>query len=170
MSQIFEIKNHIDFLNEILLESYKDYLKGENIISSRHAIVCAMMAYHIREWIWQCDPEAVKKLLLRLRKIREKQRNDDNFVECKFNEFINKNCPEFILMHDICNHSKHFKIVPKNVKDLCLREGSFGPGFKGSEYDTFDLVIITMNGHKLIFKDKIKQVISYWEKFFKDNL
>ena len=56
----FEIKNCSDFY-QILKDQLEEYRK--DITSSRNAILTSILAYHLREWIWQEHSERIKSKL-----------------------------------------------------------------------------------------------------------
>ena len=46
---MFEIRNSLDFYEKLLAE-YSDFMA--DTFSSRHAVNCAITAYHMAEWVW----------------------------------------------------------------------------------------------------------------------
>ncbi len=108
MKTTFGINNPNDYYKKQLLDQFKEFMTEANYNSHRYAIICAMLAYHLREWIWNCNKEEVKNYLESVGIIKKSKMNHDDYVECKFNEYVNEKCPEFRLIHEICNGSKHF--------------------------------------------------------------
>ena len=92
---MFDIKTSRDFY-EKLLEDLGD-LQGHSA-SARHAINCAITAYHMHEWVWgdwlNKDYATWNKLGIR---------DKDTFVK-----WIDENEPWFRVVQDIANGSKHF--------------------------------------------------------------
>ena len=125
------------------------------------------MAYHLREWILKSAKVSVINLLIKIDFIKEKDRENNEYVECKFNELVNKQCPNFRIIREICNGTKHFIDNNKYTQNAFLNNGSFSPGFDGTSFNSYDLIIIVEFGNRLLFKNIISNVISYWENFIK---
>ncbi len=89
MTTTFEVKNSKGYFNYFLDQQLKDFLTEKNYNSSRHAVACAMFAYHLREWIWESNKDSVKNYLINNEIIDESKRSNDDFVECKFNQYVN---------------------------------------------------------------------------------
>ncbi len=168
MTTTFKIKNHTDYFHHLLLEQYNKFMTPKNYNSSSHAIICSMLAYHLREWIWKCDSNSVKKHLLNLKIINQNQLYNDDFIECKFNEYVNKKCPEFRLIHQICNGSKHFKLKQSTINNTYKREGSFDGGFNGDSFLTNDLMVDDKNGNSIVFKKNLQIVVDFYGNLLKN--
>ena len=166
--RVFEIDNHDAFFG-MLLEQYDEYRKQENISSSRHAIICTLMAYHIREWILKSAYRSIVDLLLHIALIKNNDIENEKLIECKFNEYINEECPEIRIIREICNGSKHLMTNNKYLNDTYLNKGAFGPGFNGESFNTYDLIVLDSSGNRLLFKNVIEKVIDYWKSFYKAN-
>jgi len=170
MKAVFEIKNYKDYL-QILLEQYSEFNSGNNITSSRHAILCAMLAYHMREWLLKSNTDGVKTYLLKLGFIDQFFLTNDENIKCKFNEYTNKRCPELKLIRDICDGAKHFKLSRKNIKiaESSQRDGAFDCRFfDARHFETNDLIIVDLQGKEIIFKDILAVVIQFWKKLIEE--
>ncbi len=123
-----------------------------------------MFAYHQREWIWKDNKEDVKEYLINNGIVDRAQKDNDEFMVRKFNEYVNSNCPEFRIIHEVCNGTKHLAAVG-NIKDTLKRNGVLDGGFCGKSFNTNDLVILDGN-NIIIFKEILNSVIKYWEDLF----
>ena len=143
----FEIKTTNDLFN-ILLEDYKEYL--ENRISSRHALHCAIISWHIYEW-------ANKEF--------EPELSGD-----KYKEMILNRCPSLEIMRTLANGTKHNKhsIAKWNIKNTELHLGAFCKQFS-REFDTSHLKLELNDGRKIYFEDEIKKVIIFWSEYLKSK-
>src|SRR3982074_1142654 len=91
---MFGIKDSVAFYGK-MIEDYDDLAAKSD--SARHAINCAISAYHLAEWIWgdwlQTDYATWQKL-----KIRDKH---------SFLQWVHNTQPWFAVVKDITNGSKH---------------------------------------------------------------
>ena len=143
----FNIRTTNDLFNK-LLEEYKEFLK--NSTSSRHAINCALTAWHLIDWIYHNDHELSKK-----------------YSELKeFQQELKSLCPSLQIMHDIANGSKHnsLKWHKPIIKETRLYKGSFSNDFS-RDFDISSLDIELTDGTKIYFEDEIKNVVDFWTKY-----
>jgi len=162
MGTTFNINSPSDYYKHLLLAQYNEFMTEANYNSARHAIICSILAYHLREWIWNCNKDAVKDYLLSQTFINRSKIDNDDYIECKFNEYVNLKCPEFIIIREICNGSKHFSVRDRGtIKDTYKREGAFNGGFNGNAVQTDDLVIKDNNDNLVVFKTLLKKVVDY---------
>ena len=96
--------------------------------------------------------------------IKSKKHNYD-YTECKFNEYVNSQCPEFRYIREICNGTKHLKVCDK-IKTTKKRNGGFNGGFNGNSFNTDDLIIIDNNNNILVFKNILLKVVEFWKDLF----
>ncbi len=168
MKTTFGINNPRDYYEHLLLDQYKEFLTKANYNSPPHAIICSILAYHLREWIWNCNKEEVRNYLESVGIIKKSKMNKDDYVECKFNEYVNEKCPEFSNIRIICNGSKHFVLKDyKNLKSTSRREGGLGPDFDGDSFQTDDLIIRDKYNKEHIFKKHLKAVVDFWDQMLK---
>ena len=97
--------------------------------------------------------------------INESKKDNDDYVECKFNEYVNFKCPEFRYIHEICNGTKHLT-VNGDIKFTKKREGEFNGGFNGNSFNTNDLIIFDSNNNILVFKKNLSKVFEFWKDMF----
>jgi len=164
MTTTFEVKNAKDFYEMFLLAQMREFLSEKYFNSSRHAVACAIFAYHQREWFWKDYKDKIRAYLATNKIIKKSQLNNDDYVECKFNEYVNSKCPEFRIIRDVCNGSKHL-IIGTNISSS-KRGGGLNGGFSGKSFNTNDLVLV-MNSDTIIFKDILTKVVDYWSDLFK---
>lgn len=101
---MFDVRDSIGFY-KLMIENYDDFV--ENSGSSRHAINCAISAFHIAEWIWgdwlSSDHETWKKL--------EGVRDLDTFKQ-----WLDRQTPWFRVVQGVANGSKHFASTLRNTR------------------------------------------------------
>jgi hypothetical protein len=78
-------------------------------------------AYHLREWIWhgrlEQDPALQAKIM------------GASGSESKWNDHVNLSCPDFPLIRELCNGSKHFERDPRDKVEANHQAGYGGPIF-----------------------------------------
>ena len=143
----FAIKTTRDFFN-ILLEDYKEFLVNKT--SSRHALHCAIIAWHMYEWA--------------NREFEPQLSGDD------FKKIILKQCPSLEIMRNLANGTKHNKrsSVNQTIKATELKLGVFSKEFS-REFDTSHLKIELRDGKKIYFEDEIKTAINFWSEYIKSK-
>jgi hypothetical protein len=162
MGITFDIRSPSDYYKNLLLDQYNEFLTEANYNSVRHAIICSILAYHLREWIWNCNKDAVKDYLLSQKFISRSKIDNDDYIECKFNEYVNRKCPDFRMIREICNGSKHFSTRERGtVKDTYKREGGPSGAFNGNAFQTDDLIIKDNNDNEIVFKFLLIRVVDY---------
>ena len=141
----FAITNSEQFLSK-LLEDYEDF-KNDNT-SSRHAINCAMTAWHLTDWIYF------------------EMGYDKTYKLFEFQEYMKKTCPSLQIMQDITHGSKHFHLKqhqPK-IEETKLHHGAFNKSFNRS-FDISTLKIEMKDGTQTYFEDDLKLVVDFWKTF-----
>lgn len=143
----FDIKTSED-LFKILLEDYKEF--DANRTSSRHALHCAIMAWHMIEWVY---------------KEFESQLSEDSFKKN-----IVQQCPSLEIMRNLANGTKHNKRSGENqaIKGTELHLGVFSKEFS-REFDTSHLKIELRDGRKIYFEDEIKKAMLFWTGYLKSK-
>ena len=167
MTSTFEIKNSRDYFVNLLKAHVDEYFTKENYNSSSKAIICAILAYHQREWFWKDNKEVVKNYLIDNGIVEERHKDNDKYIECKFNEYVNNHCPGFRYIRAICNGSKHLSLRG-DISDTEKSKENFNGGFNGQSLATDDLIIIDENNNIIIFKDIITTIISFWNDMFEE--
>lgn len=152
MSYSFEIKSSVDLLNE-LSRRVEDYKNDQ--LSSGNAVVCAILCWHLVEWIYQeykgTAPELTKK--------------ED------FQKYIKSECNSLSYIQDVANGSKHMGItryIPQ-VKSTEKHNGAFSSGFSKG----FDISCLRMEiegNHFVYFDEEIINALSFLEKYLSDRL
>lgn len=92
---VFSIRNSRDFYQK-LLQEFDDFRRDN--LSARHAINCAVTAYHMHEWVWG---DWLKKNTVAKAKLGISDK--DSFLA-----WIDTNEPFFSVVQDLANGSKHF--------------------------------------------------------------
>jgi len=145
----FDIKTSADFLKK-LKEDFAEYRSDKT--SARHALNCAMTAWHLSEWIYH------------------EFNFDKTFKKVSdFQEDVKNKCRSLIIMHDISNGSKHFELKrhePK-IKKTEKHLGSFDSSFDFS-FDTSRLEISMKDGRILVFETEIEIVINFWDNYLQN--
>lgn len=93
---MFDIEDSIGFYR-LMIENYDDFV--ENSGSSRHAINCAISAYHMAEWIWGDWLKSDYSTWPKLAGVRDKN---------SFMSWVHQQTPHFRTVQDVANGSKHF--------------------------------------------------------------
>lgn len=144
----FDIRTAADFFKK-LKEDFADY--STDITSARHALNCAMTAWHLTEWVYH------------------EFNLDKTFKKVSdFQEDVKKQCSSLVIMHDISNGSKHYKLTrhQPQISDTEKHLGTFDDTFDFS-FDTSRLEISMEDGQTLIFYTEIEKVIDFWDDYLK---
>jgi hypothetical protein len=147
---VFEIKDSVDFYGK-MIEDYDDLV--ENPGSSRHAINCALSAYHIAEWIWgdwlKTDYDAWKKL-----KIRDRE---------GFLRWASSSNSWYVAIADVANGSKHFALGLAETKatGAYAAAGYMRPGYQETHLE------IQANGQWVDAATMFEDVVMFWDDFFR---
>jgi len=117
----FEIKTTEDFF-KMLIEDYKEFCV--NRTSSRHALHCAIVAWHLTDW-------AYKEFIKPTTQFKGKQDKKNHWKY--FLKEIKDSCPELQIMNDITDGTKHFSLDrPSKIKETNLHNGAFDQSFEHS--------------------------------------
>jgi len=146
MSYSFEIKTSIDLFKK-LQEDYEDLKNDE--LSSRHAINCAMTAWHLTDWTFK-------------EYISTHGFNDIG----KYRESLI--CPSLKVMHDIANGGKHLNVTrPKtDITDTVKVDGDFSRDFDTDDFLVGSLDLKMSDGTTKNFFDEMTVVLNFWQEYF----
>lgn len=152
MSYSFDIKSSVDLLNE-LSRRVEDY--NNDPISSGNAVVCAILCWHVVEWIYQEYGD-------RLTEFKNKK---------NFRDHIQSECNSLSYIQDVANGSKHRGITnykPK-VKSTEKHNGAFSSGFsKGFEISCLRMEI---EENKFVyFDEEIVEAFSFLKGYLNNRL
>ncbi len=152
----YEINNCSQYLG-MLSEQFKEFKKDPT--SSRKAILTTILAYHLREWLWN-EHEARISEQLSIQDVSE------------YNKHINDACPNFEVIRQLCNGSKHYKYDEQKdgqriVKSTKLEKGDFSHTEFRPALDIGVLIIDTEAG-KINAIDLLSKAIEYYESLFSD--
>lgn len=146
MSYSFEIKNSRDLFKK-LQEEYKDLENDE--LSSRHAINCAMTAWHLTDWTFK------------------EYMSSHGFNDIgKYRESLT--CASLKIMHDIAKGGKHLNVSrPKTgITDTVKVDGDFSSDFDPNDFLVGSLDLIMADGTIKNFFDEMTVVLQFWQEYF----
>ena len=89
-----------------------------------------------------------------------------------YNTELNRRCPKYKLLRDVCNGSKHFE--PRDlgaVRSTATRGGGFGRmqfGVGGFGEDPY-LAVFLDDGSIVRFSDVLGQVVGLWDTVFRNE-
>lgn len=152
MSYSFDIKSSVDLLNE-LSRRVEDYSNDQ--LSSGNAVVCAILCWHVVEWIYQEYGD----------QLTEFKKSKDFF------NHIKSECNSLSYIQDVANGSKHrgiTKYEPK-VKSTEKHKGAFSSGFSKG----FDISCLRMEieGKQFVyFDEEIVKALSFLNDYLNNRL
>ncbi|MEZ9392872.1 hypothetical protein AB4222_13310 [Vibrio splendidus] len=152
MSYSFDIKDSKDLYHEFKSRSEKYHADK---MSSGNAVICAILSWHIVEWIYQEYGSSLK----------------DFSTKRKFQDHVKLECPSLSYMQDIANGSKHRGITMYTpaVKETKSHKGAFSSAFSKA-FDVSSLRIELENEVFVYFDDELDKVNSYLEGLFCNRL
>lgn len=142
----------------VLVEDFED--SCDNPSSSRHAMHCAISAYHMVDWVWadwlKSDEQTQKELGIK---------KDDR----EFRRWIDACCPHFSTVQGIANGSKHFKTSPEIKASVTgYGEGSYGIGSYGKGYLLIDWGEDMPIGERFLQASFVLEVVvRFWRDFLR---
>ncbi|MFN8437327.1 MAG: hypothetical protein U0V72_06750 [Cytophagales bacterium] len=163
----FGIINSEQFLEKLLSE-YEDFDK--NPISARHAINCALTAWHLTDWIYQ-EHSIIKDNFKDSEKTKEKNGITERIKISGLKKFqdhlINQKCKELSYMRDISNGSKHCLLRNTEIKGKTLKYiGNYSfKDYSRKDYNVDRFIYEDGNGVKQNFEDALLTVIEFWKNF-----
>lgn len=143
----FDIKSSEDFFNK-LIEEFNDLQNDP--LSSRHAINCAMTAWHLTDWIyWEFGLDK------KYPKLPDFQKN------------IKVECESLRIMQDITNGSKHYHLTRhKPISDKTSTDyGTAFPIVFSTSFSDPYLKVLTKDSQDFVFIDEIEKVIEFWKNY-----
>ena len=148
MSYSFDTKNSKDLFNEFCIRS-KEY--REDPMSSGNAVICAILSWHVVEWIYQEYASSLTKY---------PRRRD-------FQDHVRHLCPSLNYMQDIANGSKHRGITRYTlvVKKTESHQGAFSSGFSKG-FNISRLEIELDEGTIVYFDEELGKVEEFFRDFF----
>lgn len=152
-SYTFEIKDTVDFFRTFQL-LVDDYLKEP--LSSVKAVVCAMFAWHLVDWVHQEYPEV-----------------SGNFAQLgQFQRALQEQCNSLVFMQDITNGTKHRAITryEPTVRDAQKEGGAFSPAAFSKGFYVSCLKLTLDDGSVAYFDVEIGKARNFWKAYFKNTL
>src|SRR5258708_636357 len=121
--------------------------------ASRHAINCAISAFHMAEWIWG---DWLEKDYLTWGKLKIRTRDE-------FFGWVDSRTPWFKIAQSIANGSKHFASKLQNTKS----SGTYAaPGYAQPGYQTQYLEVEIEDDRWIEAVIVLEDVVMFWESFF----
>lgn len=154
MSYSFDIKDSKDLLAEFCARANEYRQKP---LSSGSAVICAILSWHIVEWIYQ-EFDFIKK-------------SHKDIVA--FQHSLKNQCPSLSYMQDITNGSKHRGIT--RYRPVVRHTESHGGIFDDNVFNSnvFDVSCLRMkldNGEVVDFDQEIEKVEIFLIKYFDTEL
>ena len=152
MSYAFDIKDSKDLYLEFSSRAV-DYRNDK--MSSGNAVICAILSWHIVEWIYQEHGESLKGFN----------------TKREFQDYVKLECPSLSYMQDIANGSKHRGITMYTpaVKETQSHRGAFSSGFSRG-FDVSCLRIELENKVFVYFDDELDKVDAFLKDLFHNTL
>jgi len=127
---------------------------------------CAVTAWHLREWVWKerlsIHPGEDVNLFGRTFRTSE-----------EFYAELNRRCPNYKLMGDLCNGSKHFNLDRiGTVQSTTTKRGAMFDEAMFNEVAFNEgpyLEICLDDGSLVRFGDVLSQVVALWDDVFKNE-
>jgi hypothetical protein len=150
-----------------LKREYAQFHDPSGIADSDLAWNCALTAWHLRDWLWWqrlsvCPGEDVKLFGLSFGTDRD-----------YYNTELNRRCPKYKLLRDLCNGSKHFHLTnPDMVESTTIRPGAmFGEAMFNEVCPNEGpyLAICLDDGSIVRFGEVLGQVVALWDDVFKNE-
>ena len=142
----FEIRTARQYLDELLRPAYTEFLSDR--LSSRKAIVCAIFAWHLRDWIW-AQHKAELRIRLGLQTLAD------------FDSYLFKNCPELSIIQEVATGSKHLKASGS------VQTTELAHGFAGFPLVFTQSHLIAKTDTGVHFSGQLfKGAVAYWQNFF----
>lgn len=149
MGYSFDIRNSRDLFEEFRKRA-EEYQSDP--MSSGNAVICAILAWHLVEWVHQEYEEFSE----RFPKKRE------------FQSHLKKRCVSLSYIQDIANGSKHRGIskYQPSVRNTTSHKGAFSPAFsKGFDVPSLR---INLNGGFVYFDEELEKVTEFFSEIFEN--
>lgn len=144
----FKIKIFRQFLDEVVLPTLTDF--EHNPTSDRHALICALTMWHLRDWAWAQHKDILKN------KLGIKRLNE-------FDNHLFSTCPVFRVIQNVATGTKHVYCQNPEITDAKLRH-RFIQGLLA--LGTVSHFTVDFNGKTVVFLDALREAAEYWKKFF----
>lgn len=150
---MFDIEDSIGFYR-LMVENYDDFV--ENSGSSRHAINCAISAYHIAEWIWGDWLHSDYAVWRKLAGVRDRD---------SFKAWIDQETPFFTVVKDLANGSKHFASKIRRTKSTgtYVDNDYVEPGYQEQYLE------VEVDGSWIEAIIVVEEMVVFWERFLKTH-
>ena len=140
----FEIKDAYDLFGAFC-ESINDFTTDE--LSTRKAVVCAMLGWHVADWLYAEHPHLAVNLNAFQRRVRAE-------------------CSALSYMRDVATATKHGSTHwEPAVKATETHGGAFSRGFS-RDFDVPCLRLAIDGERWVYFDDQLAIARTYWEQFF----
>ncbi|MBY0318302.1 MAG: hypothetical protein K2X72_06220 [Reyranella sp.] len=153
---MFDITTSRDFYAKLVAD-FDDFMAQPD--SARHALNCAISAYHLYEWVWgdwlKTDYETQKLLGIRDR---------DSFAA-----WVRRACVWFVGVQDLANGTKHF-IRDQGFETMRVSgygQGPYGIGPYGKGYLVIDYGEDAGEHRWMPAAHLLEVVVRFWRDFFK---
>lgn len=153
---MFDITTSRDFYAKLVAD-FDDFMAQPD--SARHALNCAITAYHLYEWVWgdwlKTDYETQKLLCIRDR---------DSFAV-----WIRRTCVWFVGVQDLANGTKHF-IRDQGFETMRVSgygQGPSGTGPYGKGYLLIDYGEDAGEHRWMPAAHLLEAVVRFWRDFLK---
>jgi len=156
VSYSFEIQDSRDLFLEFL-RRYDEY--QNDVMSSGNAVVCAILAWHVVDWIYEEFPSVTGSF---------KKKSD-------FQKASKAKCLSLEYIQDIANGTKHkgIDMYKPSVKNTDAKEGSFSEFFSGFSHESFDKSGLRMtldDGSEVYFDEEIFNIKEFLHNYFTNTL
>ncbi len=122
------------------------------------ALNCILSLYHLHEWVWA-------RWLKRRIDVQTKlgiRRNKSAFIA-----WLDENCPQFGLLQELANGTKHCRPVHSTAQIEGYGRGPYGIGPYGAPYLLIDLgEEHDPTERYLVASDVLKLIMEFWIAFF----
>jgi hypothetical protein len=152
MNYSFDIKTSIDLYNE-LLKRVEEY--NNDCMSSGNAVICAILCWHVIEWIYQ----EYNEQLTQYKSNRE------------FQDSVKAKCVSLSYMQDIANGSKHRGITKytPTVKNTESHIGAFSNAFSKA-FDISCLKLSLEDNQFVYFDEEIEKSVNFIQQLLNTEL
>lgn len=136
-------------LFHMLGEAIDDYLS--DVLSTRKAVMCAMFAWHLTDWVQAEHPKHPTR-----RTLQDEAR---------------RHCPALSYMRDIVTAAKHRSIRAwvSAVKSADAHRGAFSRGFS-TGFDIPCLMLELADGSVVYFDEEVIKSRDFWHDYFSTAL
>lgn len=161
----FEIKNSKG-LFEKLLEEYADFDKKH--MNPRFAMNCAINSWHLSDWTFQ-------EFFKNDERFQDSEKEEKNRIVkisglLKYQQYLNKLCPELEYMRLITNGIKHCILNDKNrTEKTKIHIGDFDDNdFCRHDWDVTRFIIEINDKEEIDFEETLLTTIEFWRNFIEN--